>query len=274
MSAGVSNGATRTISGSISPSAVPPSRVNSTAFSVACTFAYFTVPASVTQLTVSLWGAGGGSANQPVLGGGAGGYVDGTLLVTPSETLRITVGSHGYAFITPSPSDACGLGGPVGQTPGCWNGNGGKASGGGMSAIARLTGGVWTYVAIAGGGGGTAKMDGGSCSGGFFPVSAGGVTGSCSNMTMATTSGGGGWCGGTSFGTGGSSYVTGLSSATALTSGPYTGMGNQQPPRTDAAGYVAPAGRGADWCSYGTSSSGCTNAGDGLVVISYSIPRR
>jgi hypothetical protein len=106
----------------------------------------YTVPACVTSITVQLYGAQGGNA---AVGGtgGLGGYVTGTLAVTPGDVLNIYVGGqNGY--------NGGGTGGQDGNnTFGGLPGNL-AASGGGASDI-RLNGTLVTdRVAVAGGGGG------------------------------------------------------------------------------------------------------------------------
>ena len=86
----------------------------------------FTVPANVSQITVTMWGAGGGPGDNSSTGksGGAGAYITGTLAVTPGQTLNIIVGSPGTFFygINPGPYGGGGL-------------NSYAGSGGGRSAI-------------------------------------------------------------------------------------------------------------------------------------------
>lgn len=118
----------------------------------------FIVPSGVTSLTVKLWGAGGGAGGQTLTDfrsggdGGGGGYVSGTIEVTPDESLKIMVGQGGTAGLggtaRPGPSEY-GLGGRGGTwASGAYGGSGGN--GGGLAAIFRDT----TALAIAGGGGG------------------------------------------------------------------------------------------------------------------------
>lgn len=97
----------------------------------------FTVPSGCTSFTVKVWGAGGGGSVGDRGSGGAGGYSDGTLSVTPGETLTIYVGGGGGG----------GVGG-VGRV-----GVGGGGGGGGGSAVVRLS--APLIVAGGGGGGGT-----------------------------------------------------------------------------------------------------------------------
>lgn len=101
------------------------------------------VPAGVTQISVKVWGAGGAGGNYIFNdSGGGGGFVTGTLNVTPGERLTIIVGG----------------GGQPGTGPGAYGGGGGKACGvggrgGGRSAI-RNSSGIELITAGAGGGGG------------------------------------------------------------------------------------------------------------------------
>lgn len=67
-----------------------------------CIYQYFTIPPSVTSIMLRMWGAGGmhagsggGCETCGYGNGGAGAYMEGQLLTTPGETLRITVGAAG-----------------------------------------------------------------------------------------------------------------------------------------------------------------------------------
>jgi YVTN family beta-propeller protein len=140
----------------------------------------FTVPAGVTQLTLSANGAEGGrggrdAAGRPALGGYAG-VVSGTISVTPGEVLTIGVGHGGHDAPVAQdcwegvnsifdPSDAIGGSNPLGEFSG---GNGGAAGpegcsgyggGGGAASVIEIgsTGspaGVATIVAGGSGGAG------------------------------------------------------------------------------------------------------------------------
>jgi hypothetical protein len=70
----------------------------------------WTVPADVTSLTLSLWGAGGGGYN-PVSPGAAGAYVTGDLAVTPGSVLTFAVGRGGVPAVSQIGGAAGGLGG-------------------------------------------------------------------------------------------------------------------------------------------------------------------
>ena len=61
----------------------------------------YLVPAGVTKLHVKLWGAGGGGSYRLTAldsGGGAGGYTECTIDVTPGEVLNIIVGGGGSLY--------------------------------------------------------------------------------------------------------------------------------------------------------------------------------
>src|SRR5262249_32763590 len=65
-------------------------------FSYTGTDQTWTVPAGVAQITVKAWGAGGAGGNYIFNDiGGGGGFVTGTLDVTPGEQLTIIVGGGG-----------------------------------------------------------------------------------------------------------------------------------------------------------------------------------
>lgn len=120
----------------------------------------YTVPSSVTTISVKLWGAGGGggynrSTVTTVGLGGSGGFVSGDITVTPGETLTIIVGQGGiggqsYANNSAIPSSFYGDGGLGGSAGLTYFGG----SGGGRAEIARSG----TSLAIAGGGGGGASI--------------------------------------------------------------------------------------------------------------------
>ena len=54
-----------------------------------------TIPAKVARMTVKVWGAGGGSGGNNLADGGAGGFAQATILVTPGDVYRIVVGKPG-----------------------------------------------------------------------------------------------------------------------------------------------------------------------------------
>jgi len=138
----------------------------------------FVVPQNVSRITVKSWGAGGGGGrastalNQAVGGpGGGGGYAQGTITVTPGETLTVYVGGGGIGGTTQSASDSREGGG-----------------GGGLTGVFRST----TPLIIAGGGGG----GGGIGDVGFEDGGAGGGGGGSTGATGLTAPDGGGVGGG------------------------------------------------------------------------------
>ncbi|QOF80531.1 hypothetical protein [Variovorax sp. 38R] len=138
----------------------------------------FTVPAGVSSARVTMWGAGGGgslTAGGNSANGGAGGFADGTVSLTPGTAMAVTVGQGGRNGGTGA-TYGRGGGGGAGANAGVAG-----SSGGGMSALwsgstefsaaaARLVAGggggsaFWTDVGspVPGGGGGT---NGGSSTG-------------------------------------------------------------------------------------------------------------
>ena len=101
---------------------VPTSTTSfNTAFSYTGSAQLFTVPAGITTIQVTLWGAGG-CGGGPV--GGAGAFIQGTLAVLPGQVYRIIVGQGG---VNGSGSTTFGDGGG--------NGGGVSLSAGGRSAI-------------------------------------------------------------------------------------------------------------------------------------------
>jgi uncharacterized repeat protein (TIGR01451 family) len=178
----------------------------------------FTVPKGVTQISVRIWGAGGGGVlDASQQGGGAGGYAGGTLNVTPGQVLSITVGQGG-ASVGPNPRTSFGGGGRGGQhgngtvVAQCINGDAttaGRCNGGGGGGYSAIWNGLQSAgkpMLMAGGGGGAAprynngtRAEGG---GGLMglqssksgSLTAGGtVTGannSCNPNTRAATGGG------------------------------------------------------------------------------------
>lgn len=107
----------------------------------------FKIPDNVTQITVQLWGAGGGGEFNGVHRGGNGGYTKATFLVSAGKTYKIIVGKGGVLGGTTA---AYGGGGYMTAA----GGKGG--SGGGRSAFADFQLGD---MIVAGGGGG-AGLDG------------------------------------------------------------------------------------------------------------------
>ncbi len=99
---------------------MPTTVGNTTQFDYTGAVQDFVVPLGVTSVFVKLWGGMGGGNSYGV---GLGGYSEGTLAVTPGETLKVYVGRNGlngYApNTTPSPT-----GNPIATVAGGWNGGG------------------------------------------------------------------------------------------------------------------------------------------------------
>ena len=108
----------------------------------------WTVPSGVTVIHVKLWGAAGGSGyHADVCYGGAGGFTEGTIAVTPAETMTIMVGCR----VTQAQSTTSVYGGG-----GSRNHTYNTSSGAGRSAIFRGSNSTTlaNELATAGGGGG------------------------------------------------------------------------------------------------------------------------
>jgi hypothetical protein len=136
----------------------------------------FTVPSGVTLITVQAWGGGGGGNSYDGCGGGAGGYVDGTLPVSPGAVYNITVGVGGIGTIS-----------NVNQA-----GGSGSLSSFGQSGIFTAGGGVGGYTSGGNGGiahGGTTNDTGGD---GSVPYGGGGTGGSAPGFANGLGNGLGG----------------------------------------------------------------------------------
>jgi CshA-type fibril repeat protein len=134
----------------------------------------FTVPAGITQLTASVFGAGGASSLEGK--GGGGGWSEGAFPVTPGQVLTITVGQAGQDNSTVGTYGGGGRGGEVdGGIQELTAPDGG--SGGGMSAVWLTSYGVDPML-IAGGGGAAdveTSADGGTGGGATGGAGAGGT---------------------------------------------------------------------------------------------------
>ncbi|MEI6565626.1 MAG: glycine-rich protein, partial [Verrucomicrobiota bacterium] len=214
------------------------------------------VPAGVTSIAIDAYGAQG-SNNGAV--GGLGGRVQGTLAVTPGQTINIYVGGQGGY-------NGGGAPGAGGSWPGVYGGGATDLRVGGTALANRVlvagggggggsTGASWTAYA-GGAGGGTTGGGGAGCCGTFagggtqsgggiagigcgcnYNGTAGGLgyggTGSLPCNNYGTGSGGGGGyygggggatCGSGDSGGGGSSYIGGVTGS-ATTSGSKSGNG-------------------------------------------------
>ena len=214
----------------------------------------FTIPASgVTQVTLTVYGAQGGSVNNNM--GGLGGSATGTISVTPGELLYVYVGGIPTNYL--------------GGFNGGGNGVGSYTEGGGGASDVRVGGtGLGNRVIVAGGGGGAT----------FNWVTTGGT--------------GGGTNGGSGYSNNGSNYTgnggtqnSGGSPETAYNQGTYGTLGqggNAASANGDdgggGGGYYGggggSAGGGGGGSGYITglgngSMQNGVQSGDGLVIISW-----
>gem|GEM_PF-1259311 len=173
------------------------------------------VPAGITSVTIDAAGASGGG------GGGYGGRAQGTISVTPGETLYISVGSQnggmtwisnqsgfsqGTVFLT------AGGGGAVGGSVsgGCSSGAGGAGgAGGGTTGGTGGYGNNNGYGQASGGGGGTSGGSGGGGAGGQGWNNDNGGGGSPGSSWSGGAGGGGCGCGGGTGGVGGNGFYGG-----------------------------------------------------------------
>jgi hypothetical protein len=191
---------------------------------VSAAYQNFTPPTGVTSINIILSGAGGGGG--PDRPGGAGGYVSGTLAVTPNIQLTLLIGQGGAGAITSASGSAT------------WGGGGSSTSfaapGGGRTAII-LSG---NDLATAGGGGG----GGNGSTGG-----AGGGTSGTAGSTAYGQPGGGGASGNT-----GGSGAAGIG-----------GVGTQY---TGGNGVSSGGGGGGGWYGGGGGYNGSGGGGGNALV--------
>ena len=224
----------------------------------AATFGVFTVPTGMTSANIQVWGAAGGSTNKSCNSGGGGGYSEGTLAVTATQTLYVSAGEGGYAgYASPSPGpDGVGSngGGYISFFGGGEGGGGTGSGGGGLAGVLSvaddaLDSAPEAYV-VAGAGGG-AGYGGGSQS----PKPAiGGTAGAGGGLIGESGSGGGtqnsenGYAGG-----GGSQTAGGVG-------GDLNNPNISEAPQADARGHNAPALTGSP---YANRSGGLFFGGEG-----------
>lgn len=176
------------------------SLAQTTNFSYTGTLQTYTVPAGITQLTVTLKGASGGNATWGTATGGLGATVTGTITVTPGSIINIYVGGQsgwngggaaGNAAATQGGrgGDASDIriGGTALTDRVLVAGGGGGAGGGGMTFPSTLYG--------AGGNGGNSNSAGSAGSGYPFPVVGGSTPSGPTIGGQGGTVGGGGVAG-------------------------------------------------------------------------------
>ena len=223
---------------------------------------YFTVPAGVTSITVTSYGAGGGggacSANYALGGGGAGGsYVQSTITVTPGTQYYYTVGAGGYG----------GWGGKgTGNTQGTPNNTSTAATAGGATYFGSTASGSTSgsLVLAVGGNPGALNSTAGSGSS-SYTSSAGGAAQTTVNVTSGSSvtsiygAAGGTPVGGTTkaSGTGGQGANSGGAGGGAVTS---AGSGNNG---------TAPGGGGSGECEVTATQYGGGYGGNGQITFTY-----
>lgn len=247
----------------------------------------FVVPAGETQVKIKAWGAGGGGFSYSGNGirGGAGGYSEDVVAVTPGDTLKVIVGEGGYFSRQGASHNIRGGYGGGGYG---FNANGGTrevGGGGGMAGV--FSGGVVTpatSLVIAGGGGGSGDGTGSNSTdeskggNGNFTPSGGhnfmcGMNGDTPGTAGGIGGGGGGYEGGIAgihrhslrgsrldAGEGGLGFIsTGGGVMTASADNDPNAPNNADPH------YISGIGRG------GASGSGSNvkSGGDGLVIIQW-----
>ena len=225
----------------------------------------FTVPAGVTSITVTLYGAQGGAGNAGTFAGGYEGVVTGTLAVTPGEVLTLIVAGQGASSFSGDPSGGeiggYGGGGNAGYLAGCSCSSVTSGAGGGASQI--LSGSTELAVAAGGGGGGPDSINGQAPIGG-----AGGGNVGAKGFGYGSSGGNGGTQ--TAGGTGANAGAS-LQGGLGLSGYPYPGGGG-------GGGYFGGGGGNQNGGGGGGSSlvpaGGTTTAGvmggNGSVTISYS----
>ncbi len=210
----------------------------------------WTVPNGVFSIDVKMWGAGGagGSYNATrINSGGSGGYVSGSLNVTPGQVLNLVVGSGGKVYPNNTTSQYGGGGAGGSSLYYC-------GGGGGRSAIQFVSG--TDYVtAGGGGGGGTSRLSAGNVNtigiayggaGGGVSGGASGATYNCGAATGGTQSAGGTQVEALGNNGGSGSIYTGGNGNTV-----YYGSGG------GGGGYYGGAGGGCDWWNgYGNGGGG------------------
>lgn len=237
----------------------------------------FTVPANVSNLTVEVVGASGGTGTPSTHRGGYGGKVIGEITVNSGDIFEIYVGGAGNTGSTSSYAlGGYNGGGNGGFFPGNWGGGGG----GGASDIRITPFGLNNRIIVAGGGGGggynysTTDYDRGGNGGG----------------TTGETGFGAGVIGGQGSGAGGTQLTGGLGgtfSGYCTASDGILGVGGLAGTCSSAGGgggggYYG--GGGATWSGGGGGSSytdpiftnviheqGANTSGNGWVVLRYNI---
>jgi hypothetical protein len=208
----------------------------------------FTVPANVTCIDATVWGADGGAGSAgSAAAGGLGGKSEATLTVVPGETLNVDVGGHGGDAVTSTPGTSGSNGGGAGGT-------GSEESGGGGGGMSDVRVGS-TPVIVAGGGGG-----GGSFSGITNIGGEGGGNGTDGGSGIHATGGQAGGSGGAA----GTSAGSGVTAATAGSAG-QGGAGGSGDGGGGGGGGGATGGGGGGAVAAGSGSGGGGGGGSGFA---------
>jgi len=201
------------------------------------------------DLTMYLWGAGGGdrnNASEPG-NGGSGGFMQASgATFAPSDTIYVYVGSPG---ITPGEEGPASLpsvfGGAPSQAGGTFSGAGGGASYVTLNGERTNGSGSGTVIAVAGGGGGNGYSGGGG--GGYPTGGTGGGYDGANGGTGGTQSAGG---------TGGDNDHSGSASNGAFLLGGTQGPGSSSPGGGGGGGYYGGGGGGGANSNSGGSGGG------------------
>ena len=190
----------------------------------------YTLPGTVTEITVTAWGGGGGGGsggNQFAGGtGGGAGFVQGTVTVTAGEDLFIAVGGGGGGGNLATGANPVGTGG----------------GGGGYSGVFTDSASQANALFVAGGGGGGGGGDN-------FAAVNGGAGGASGGLNGSAGAGGGGTVGG---GQGGTQIGGGA-----------TGTGNNASTVSGVNGSALAGGDGGDTTSAAATAGGASGINGG-----------
>ncbi len=252
----------------------------------------WTIPAGVTQITISATGGAGGDANYHYFGtfnGGHGATVNGAINVTPGQNLSMLIGGKGYAGMYGGYSGGGGggtyvwdanssslllvAGGGGGANGYGWGGGHAENGGDGQSDAANLNGATTDPDNLCGAGG-TGGNGGNSSSDVAYVASAGAgwfsngenghsiYGGNVTGGSDPVNGGAGGYGGGYptigGFGGGGGGCIGGGGG------GGYNGGGG------GGWRYTGSGGGGGSYCSGTITSASASNTGNGSLIISYS----
>lgn len=239
-------------------------------------FAYWTVPAGVTDVTFTAVGASGGDAVAGDATPGAGGAVTARIATVPGTTYRANPGSAGGTGTTGGSGLSAGV--STGGFGGGGAGESGAGGGGGRSVLAveDVVADDWVNLLVAGGGGGAGRGDGGAERGG--DGGDGGQAGSPGGATSGgDTSGGTGKGGGAATATAGGPGGTATSGGvtrTGVSGRPLVGGGFGNPYAPGYVPFAAAAGGGGGHYGggQGTTSFASLAGGGGGGGSSYAAP--